>query len=107
MDIVSSEDNLVGFSFSWGLPYKEKVMEAKVIEGRRKEIPYLILLFLPAGSQWLQMAVRGVEFRRNKMKVRAVFALAGSGWREEKEDMKVIDARRKEIPCLILLFLPA
>ncbi|KAF8428798.1 hypothetical protein EV426DRAFT_586014 [Tirmania nivea] len=50
-----------------------------VIEGRRKEIPYLILLFLPAGSQWLQMAVRGVEFRRNKMKVKAVFALAGSG----------------------------
>ncbi|KAF8422191.1 hypothetical protein EV426DRAFT_718243 [Tirmania nivea] len=36
---------------------------------RRKEIPYLMLLFLPAGSQWLQMADRGVEFRRNKMKM--------------------------------------
>ncbi|KAF8422209.1 hypothetical protein EV426DRAFT_718259 [Tirmania nivea] len=39
---------------------------------RRKEIPYLILLFLPAGSQWLQMADRGVEFRRNKMKMGCV-----------------------------------
>ncbi|KAF8419761.1 hypothetical protein EV426DRAFT_719840 [Tirmania nivea] len=36
------------------------------------------------------MADRGVEFRRNKMKVRAVFALAGSVWREEKEDMKEV-----------------
>ncbi|KAF8418352.1 hypothetical protein EV426DRAFT_700579 [Tirmania nivea] len=43
-------------------------MKVKVMEARRKEIPYLILLFLPAGSQWLQMADRGVEFRRNKMK---------------------------------------
>ncbi|KAF8417660.1 hypothetical protein EV426DRAFT_622291, partial [Tirmania nivea] len=47
------------------------------MEARRKETPYLILLFLPAGSQWLQMADRGVEFRRKKMKVRGVFALAG------------------------------
>ncbi|KAF8422188.1 hypothetical protein EV426DRAFT_606316 [Tirmania nivea] len=53
-------------------------MEARVMEARRKEIPYLILLFLPARSQWLQMANRDVEFRRNKMKVRAVFVLAGN-----------------------------
>ncbi|KAF8448121.1 hypothetical protein BGX38DRAFT_1190398 [Terfezia claveryi] len=40
------------------------------MEARRKEIPYLILLFLPAWSQWLQLSDRGIEFRRNKMKVR-------------------------------------
>ncbi|KAF8431648.1 hypothetical protein BGX38DRAFT_1277154 [Terfezia claveryi] len=43
-------------------------MDAKVMEARRKETPYLILLFLPTRSQWLQLADRGVEFRRNKMK---------------------------------------
>ncbi|RPB28714.1 hypothetical protein L211DRAFT_833702 [Terfezia boudieri ATCC MYA-4762] len=31
---------------------------------QRNALPF-ILLFLPAGSQWLQLADRGVEFRRN------------------------------------------
>ncbi|KAF8430188.1 hypothetical protein EV426DRAFT_580318, partial [Tirmania nivea] len=69
---------------------------------RRKEIPYLILLFLPAGSQWLQMADRDIEFRRNKMKVKAVVALAELGYSHGDEDHRG-KKERNPLPHLVVL----